>query len=140
MDWLTNRARSYVFSTSPPAVAVAAANAALEIVKQEPERRTLLLERARALRDAVRELGFHTGETISQIIPLRIGSADRVMYFAEQLLEAGFFVPAIRPPSVPEGECLLRISLSYGHDESTISHLIDALSRLSKAPSEVTGV
>ena len=140
MDWLTNRARSYVFSTSPPAAAVAAANAALEIVKQEPERRTLLLERARALRDAVRELGFHTGETISQIIPLRIGSADRVMHFAEQLMEAGFFVPAIRPPSVPEGECLLRISLSYGHDESTISHLIDALSRLSKAPSEVTGV
>ncbi|MEC7695782.1 MAG: 8-amino-7-oxononanoate synthase [Planctomycetota bacterium] len=130
MDWLTNRARSYVFSTSPPAAAVAAAEIALDIVRQEPERRTLLLERAGALRDAVRELGFHTGETTSQIIPLRVGSADRAMHFAEQLLEAGFFVPAIRPPSVPEGECLLRISLSYGHDESTIGNLIDALSRL----------
>ena len=130
MDWLANRARSYVFSTSPPAAAVAAAETALDIVSQEPERRTLLLERAGVLREAVRELGFDIGETTSQIIPLRVGSADRAMLFAEQLLEAGFFVPAIRPPSVPEGECLLRISLSYGHNESTISNLIDALSQL----------
>ena len=130
MDWLANRARSYVFSTSPPAAAVAAAETALDIVSQEPERRTLLLERAGVLREAVRELGFDIGETTSQIIPLRVGSADRAMLFAEQLLEAGFFVPAIRPPSVPEGECLLRISLSYGHNESTIGNLIDALSQL----------
>ena len=130
MDWLANRARSYVFSTSPPAAAVAAAETALDIVSQEPERRTLLFERAGVLREAVRELGFDIGETTSQIIPLRVGSADRAMLFAEQLLGAGFFVPAIRPPSVPEGECLLRISLSYGHNESTIGNLIDALSQL----------
>ncbi|MBC19583.1 MAG: 8-amino-7-oxononanoate synthase [Planctomycetaceae bacterium] len=133
IDWLINRARSYVFSTSPPAAGIAATATALEIVRQEPQRRKLLLERATALRDALRTLGFKTGETESQIIPLRIGPADRVMEITQQLLEAGFFVPAIRPPSVPEQECLLRISLTYGHNETTIARLIDTLGRFTTA-------
>jgi 8-amino-7-oxononanoate synthase len=131
IDWLTNCTRSYVFSTSPPVAAVAAAATALEIVKQEPERRTVLLKRADALRDALRNLGFNTGGSESHIVPVFIGSTDRAMDLSRQLLEAGFFVPAIRPPSVPDGECLLRVSLSYGHDPETIKALTETLSQLS---------
>jgi 8-amino-7-oxononanoate synthase len=131
IDWLANRARSYVFSTSPPTAAVAAAAAALEIVQQEPKRRKIVVRRANALRKTLRDLGFNTGQSESPILPLYIGSTDRVLDVAQQLLEAGFFIPAIRPPSVPAGECLLRLSLTYGHDEATIAKLTETLSRLS---------
>ena len=131
IDWLTHRARSYVFSTSPPVAAVAAAATALEIVKQEPERRRVLLKRGDALRATLRNMGLNTGSSESHIVPIFIGSTDRAMDLSRQLLEAGFFVPAIRPPSVPDGECLLRVSLSYGHDPETIKALSETLSQLS---------
>jgi len=131
IDWLANRARSYVFSTSPPAAAVAAAATALEIIQQEPERRKIVFRRANTLRKTLRDLGFNTGQSESHILPLYIGSTDRVLDVSQQLLESGFFIPAIRPPSVPAGECLLRLSLSYGHDETTLAKLIETLSRLS---------
>ena len=132
IDWLANRSRSYTFSTSPPAAAIAAAAAALEIVAQEPDRRKILLRRANGLRDTLGNLGFNTGSSESHILPISIGPVDRAMNFSQKLYEAGFFVPAIRPPSVPAGECLLRLSLSYGHDETMIAKLTDILSRLSK--------
>ena len=131
IDWLTHRARSYVFSTSPPVAVVAAAATALEIVKQEPERRTVLLKRGDALRATLRNMGFNTGNSESHIVPIFIGSTDRAMDLSRQLLEAGFFVPAIRPPSVPDGECLLRVSLSCGHAPETIKALTETLSQLS---------
>ena len=130
IEWLVNRARPYVFSTaSPPAVA-AAALAALEIVQAEPNRRTELLARAAELRASLQEQGWRTGDSASQIIPLYIGEPDRTMRLSAALRERGLFVPGIRPPSVPAGESLLRISLCYGHTPEMIERLLTALREL----------
>jgi 7-keto-8-aminopelargonate synthetase-like enzyme len=130
VDWLANRARTYVFSTAQPAASSAAAIAALEIIRTEPERRTELLRRAAELRERLREHDWYTGDSESQIIPIVLGDAERAMRMAAGLREAGFFVPGIRPPSVPEGESLLRLTLCHHHTPQMVDQLVDALGRL----------
>jgi 8-amino-7-oxononanoate synthase len=130
IDWLANRARTYVFSTAQPAGTHAAAVAALDIVIGEPQRRTQLLERAANLRTRLKEQGWDTAQSESQIIPLVVGNAGRAMRLAAELREAGYFVPGIRPPSVPEGQSLLRVSLCYHHTPEAIDGLLHQLARL----------
>jgi 8-amino-7-oxononanoate synthase len=127
IDWLANRARSYVFSTAfPPAVARAAIRA-LDIARDEPQRRVELLDRARAVRNKLAAQGWNLGRSESQIIPIYVGQPERALQLSHALRERGLFVPGIRPPSVPEGESLLRISLSYSHTPGMIDRLVDAL-------------
>ena len=113
IDWLANRARPYVFSTAMPEAMGAAGLEAIRIVKEEPRRR-LELDRWE-----------------SQIIPVILGSPGKTMQAAAQLRQAGYFVPGIRPPSVPEGESLLRISLSWLHQPAQLEGLAICLARLS---------
>ena len=127
IDLLANRARPYVFSTAQPAATSAAAIAALDIVAAEPDRRRELLDRAAELRSRLSEQGWNTGTSESQIIPLYLGDPDRTMRLAAKLREVGYFIPGIRPPTVPEGESLLRISLCYHHTPAMIDRLLDAL-------------
>jgi 7-keto-8-aminopelargonate synthetase-like enzyme len=137
VEWLANRARSYVFSTAQPAAVHAAAIAALRIVREEPWRRRDLLERAEGFRQRIREQGWDVGRSESQIVPIIVGDAERTMQLAGQLREAGFFVPGIRPPSVPEGESLLRVSVCWHHTPEVLDGLSQQLARLRSG--EVTG-
>lgn len=130
IDWLANKARSYVFSTAQPAAIAAAGLAALEIVEREPQRRTELLSRAANLRDALSAQGWNIGASTSQIIPLVIGNVAETMRLAAALREQGLIVPGIRPPTVPAGESLLRISLCHGHTPELIARLVDVLKEL----------
>ncbi|MEX2026172.1 MAG: aminotransferase class I/II-fold pyridoxal phosphate-dependent enzyme, partial [Pirellulaceae bacterium] len=127
IDWLSNRARSYFFSTAPPEINAVAALAALQIVKTEPHRRRELLARAAALRDRLRSAGLQLGRSESQIIPVILGSPDRALVAAAELRHRGFLVPAIRPPSVPAGQSLLRISLTWRHHPQQLDDLANAL-------------
>lgn len=127
VEWLANRARSYVFSTAQPAATSAAALAALDIVENDPEPRRELLERAEHLRRRLAELGWSTGRSASQIVPIYVGRPDATMRLAGRLREAGFFVPGIRPPSVPSGESLLRVSLCANHTAEMVDGMVAAL-------------
>ncbi|MBN1394620.1 MAG: 8-amino-7-oxononanoate synthase [Pirellulales bacterium] len=129
VEWLVNRARSYVFSTAAPPACSAAALAAMDAVQDDPQRRETLLARADALRAELRRQGWNTGASASQIIPLIVGEPRRATALAADLFARGLFVPAIRPPTVPEGEALLRISLTAGHSDEMIAALSEALAR-----------
>jgi 8-amino-7-oxononanoate synthase len=125
IDWLANRARPYVFSTAAPAAVAAAGIAALDI--NEPERRKTLYVLASHLREWLLERDLIAPAPISQIIPVILGDADRTMAAAAELRRRGFFVPGIRPPSVPEGQSLLRISVTCLHTQEQIDALVAAL-------------
>ncbi len=127
IDWLVNRARPYIYSTASPPAAAAAALAALEIVEQEPDRRTTLLGRAAELRERLVENGWDIGRSASQIIPIVVGDPDRAVEMASSLRRQGLFVPAIRPPTVPEGQACLRISLTVAHTPEMIQRLVAAI-------------
>lgn len=129
IDWLANRARPYVFSTASPAPLAAAALEAIACIREEPERRATLLRRANIFRSQLAADGWHTGDCRSQIIPLYVGSPHRAMMLAASLRDQGIWVPGIRPPTVPDGESLLRISLTSGHTDDMLADLREALAR-----------
>ena len=117
IDWLVNRARSYFFSTAHPAAAAAASRAALRIVRDEPHRREGLLQTAEDLRTTLQRDGWNVGASSSHIVPIIVGEATNALALSERLLDRGVLAPAIRPPSVPQGQALLRISpLRPSHD------------------------
>lgn len=132
IDWLANRARTYVFSTAAPEALAAAGLAALRIVEEEPHRRSELLARAARLRERLRAMGLNVGASASQIIPVILGDPVRTMDAARRLRERRLWVPAIRPPSVPPGQSLLRISLTWGHREEMVEELVRGLSETLK--------
>jgi 8-amino-7-oxononanoate synthase len=127
VDWLFNRARAYVFSTAPPDYVCAAACAALDAVRDEPQRRVELLSSAQRLRSALAEQGWNTGRSASQIVPIIVGEANRAIEIAEILRSCGLFVPGIRPPTVPLGQSLLRVSVTADHTTEHAERLVAAL-------------
>ena len=127
IDWFLNRGRPYIYSTAQPAAVAAAGCAALEIVRKEPHRRLTLLSKAESFRAELVSQGWNIGASTTQIVPIIVGDARRALDLSAALGEAGFFVPAIRPPTVPQDEACLRISLSFGHGEGQIAGLIEAL-------------
>jgi 8-amino-7-oxononanoate synthase len=126
IEWLVNRARPYIYSTAGPPAVAAAALTALEIVAAEPERRRDLLGRADVLRRALAEQGWDVGRSTSQIIPIVVGEPARAVELSARLREQGLLAPAIRPPTVPEGEACLRISLTCGHTQEMVERLVKA--------------
>jgi 8-amino-7-oxononanoate synthase len=127
IEWLVNRARPYVFSTAMPAAVAAAAIAALDIIRSEPHRRKGLLARAAALRQTLSAQGWNVGRSASQIIPVIVGDASAAVALSLRLRERGLFVPAVRPPTVPDGQAGLRISLTCAHTEAMLGQLAEAL-------------
>ncbi|MGI9429001.1 MAG: 8-amino-7-oxononanoate synthase [Bythopirellula sp.] len=136
IQWLGNRARSYVFSTAQPAAVSAAASAALKIVAEQPAQRQRLLRAAAELRRELQSQGWDTGQSASQIVPLYVGSAAATMRLTAELRARGCWVPGIRPPSVPAGNSLLRLSLSAAHSDGMIAQLVEALGAVRASRSE----
>jgi 8-amino-7-oxononanoate synthase len=122
VELLENRARSYIFTTSMPPSAAAAALGALQVVRSEEGRS--LLNRLRSHIDAIRP-----GHP-SQIVPLVVGSEEAALEVSAHLLDRGLWVPAIRPPTVPKGTSRLRVTLSAAHRESDVAHLASELEYL----------
>jgi 8-amino-7-oxononanoate synthase len=129
IKWLVNRARPYIFSTALPPATCAAAEAALAIVQRDAAPRQQLLARAERLREQLREQGWQLSDSASQIIPLIVGNPERALDLSRQLRDKGLLVPAIRPPSVPPGESLLRISLTTSHTEPMVEALLASLGK-----------
>jgi len=130
IDTIRNTGRAYIYTTALPPAICAAAGAALEIIRSQPQRRQHLLAMAAELRNLLHNAGFETSDSQSQIIPIVIGPADKTLAISRRLLEEGFFTPAIRPPTVPRGASRLRISLCATHEADDLSRLVEALSQI----------
>jgi len=127
IQWLANAARSYVFSTAPPTPLAAAALCALRWIDEFPERRQQVLENASQLRHELALQGWNISDQATQVIALPVGDPGQALQLAGELRTKGLLVPAIRPPSVPEGESLLRVSVGYRHQRTDLEQLAIAL-------------
>ena len=112
IDFLINRARTFIFSTAPPPSLAAALDAALNVIVREPELREQLLALSKELRRTLAEAEISVPDGESQIIPIVLGDNKRAVTAAEALQKDGFDVRAIRPPTVPEGTSRLRVSVN----------------------------
>ena len=124
-ELVRNRARTFVYSTGLPPGTVAAAAAALDIIRSEPERTRAPLERARLFTDT---LGLRPAE--SAIVPLVLGTAERALEASAALDAQGFLVTAIRPPTVPLGTARLRFTFCAEHTERDVLDLAAAVASL----------
>tara|TARA_Y100000590_G_scaffold370043_1_gene431651 strand:- start:9409 stop:10635 length:1227 start_codon:yes stop_codon:yes gene_type:complete len=124
---LTNRARSFIFTTGLPPSCAAAAAKAINICMREPERAATLLQRARKIGEDLREAGLNIPHIDSQILPILIGDSRETVKAAENLLRRNIYVAAIRPPTVPTDTARLRLSLMASHEKSHIEKLLTEL-------------
>jgi 8-amino-7-oxononanoate synthase len=115
--YLTNAARTFIFSTALPPPVVAGALAALDLLASEPRRVQRLATNADTLRDALAAEGLEAGDSATQIVPLVIGDAAQAVAVSEAALERGVFAQAIRPPTVPEHTSRLRLAVMATHRE-----------------------
>jgi len=130
IEYLVNRARPFIFTTAPPPANCAAALAALKIVRDEPDRRIRLADKAAFLRSTLAQRGLDTGGSSTHIIPVMIDDPQKTLRAAERLLEEGFLLVAIRPPTVQQGTSRLRISVQAAHTQDHLEALADALARV----------
>ena len=117
VEYLLNSARPFIFSTAPPPPSVAAAEAALDLLENDPQQVERLRGNAAVLRQALAAEGLAVGGSETQIVPVHVGDAERAMELSERALEAGVFAQGIRPPTVPEGSSRLRFTVMATHRE-----------------------
>ncbi|MBN2210687.1 MAG: 8-amino-7-oxononanoate synthase [Sedimentisphaerales bacterium] len=129
MDYLVNRGRGLIYTTSPPAACCAAAETALDIIIAEPQRRQRLLDNGEYFRNLCRELNLDTGHSQSYIAPIILGNPEQAVTIANVLREQDLLVWPMRPPTVPLGRSLLRVSLTSEHSHKDIDTLAHALKR-----------
>ena len=128
-ELLVNKARSFIFSTAPSPAVSAAARAGVELIQgaEGQSLRSQLWQRVDELRRAAGSLGWQTPAEPSAILPLIVGGEAKAVATMERLREAGFFIPAIRYPTVPRNEARLRVTLTANHTAEDIQQLLDAL-------------
>lgn len=136
VEWITNTARSFIFSTAAPACIAAASLKALELVEQEPELNCKLWHNRHMLADALREMDFDTGGSETPVIPLKMDSVGAALDLSAYLFDKGIYAPAIRPPTVKEPR--VRIAVTAAHSDEDIASLIDALSDRMKQSARIT--
>lgn len=130
IEYLVNTCRSFIFTTAPPPASAAAAAAALRVLQREPDRRTRLWANRERLASGLKNLGFRLAASVSPIVPVLVGDAEKAVTFAEQLFAEGVYAPAIRPPTVPESTSRIRVTITSEH---TLLHIEQALGAFERA-------
>lgn len=134
IEWLIQRARTYIFTTSMPPMLAAGIRAAVDLIERDEWRRERLASHRQRLRAALHALPWNAPETITAIQPVVIGDNRVALAVMRRLWDEGLWVPAIRPPTVPAGTARLRITLSAAHEDEHIDRLGLALTGAARAP------
>jgi 8-amino-7-oxononanoate synthase len=132
IEWLVQRARPYIYTTAAPPAVAHALLTSLDIINgvEGLGRRTHLTKLIKQFQDQLHVRRWRLMPSDTAIQPVLIGSNDEAMRVAASLFEAGFWVPAIRPPTVPSGTARLRVTLSAAHTDDDVSRLVAAIHSL----------
>lgn len=132
IDFLTNRARSFIFSTALPPAVIGAAMAAIKLVENNPEIRQKLWDNARYLRAGLEKMGYRVLSGESPIIPVLIGDDRKTVQMAGSLRGKGVFAPGIRPPTVPPGTGRIRVTVMAVHSLYDLDEALDVFEKAGK--------
>ncbi|HEY9787463.1 MAG TPA: 8-amino-7-oxononanoate synthase [Candidatus Obscuribacterales bacterium] len=128
-DYLVNKCPGLIYSTALPPPVLGAIQAAVEIIPTMESSRLNLMERSEWLRTQLRALGFELQNSSTHIIPIVVGTNSRALHLAAFLEANGIFAPAVRTPTVPEGQARVRISLTANHSLEQIERLVGVLKK-----------
>jgi 8-amino-7-oxononanoate synthase len=135
IEYLIQRARTHIYTTALPPGIAGATRTALRLIEEESWRRDRLNANVTRFRSLARGAEINLTDSQTPIQPIVLGTAARALAVSEALWERGFWVTAIRPPTVPEGTARLRITFSAAHRESQIDGLVEALAEALRRPS-----
>ncbi|MGB8992108.1 MAG: 8-amino-7-oxononanoate synthase [Desulfobaccales bacterium] len=133
VDYLYNRARSFIYSTALAPPVLGAIDQALEVVVREPERRRYLLDEAEKFRRSLLAAGLDILGSETQIIPVLVGDNARTLKFAAELRAQGLMAVALRPPTVPPGRARVRFSLSAAHGREDLTRARETIVATARA-------
>jgi 8-amino-7-oxononanoate synthase len=126
-DYLVNRCSGFIYSTALPPPVLGAIDAALDLLPGLDDARQHVAGIATRFRNGAGELGYNTGASSTQIVPLIAGTAEAALSLSQSLREAGFWATPIRPPTVPQGTARVRLAFTAAHDGSDVDRLLDVL-------------
>ena len=132
-EYLINTSKAFIYTTAQPPAIAAGASAAIRIIQDEPARRERLRKNRDALHAALTNLGFQLTDTQSPILPIIVKSPERALAMSQALYEAGVFVPAIRPPTVPKHSSRLRLTVSSENTQEQLENVVRSLQEVGTA-------
>lgn len=127
IDLLISKARPFIFTTALPPSVCAAATKAIDLVEENPWLIKKLSENISFLRDGLKGAGLDTMGSLTQIIPIFVGKAERTMEASKKLLERGVFIQGIRPPTVPEDTSRLRLTVMATHSKADLTQALNSI-------------
>jgi len=132
IDYIKHTARALIFSASMPPSNVAAVAAALQVIKEEPERVSRVQAIGERMRKGFQELGFNTLNSQTPIVPILVGEDMKTFMFWKELFEAGIFVNAVVPPAVAPNQSLLRTSYMATHTDAHLDRVLETFEQVGK--------
>ena len=132
IHYIKHFSRSLIFSASPPPAAVAAVLATLEVMQDEPERRTRLWEITGRMHKEFKNLGFDLGTSETPIIPIYIGEDMKTFQFWRELTDAGLFTNPVVAPAVPPNQALIRTSYTANHTDEQLDRVLEVFEKTGK--------
>ncbi len=132
IHYIKHCARSLIFSASPPPASVAAVNAAVDIIENEPERREQLWKNTARMLNGFKDLGFQTGHSQTPIVPVVVGEDERAFLMGMMLQEEGVFANVAVTPAVPAGMALIRTSYMATHTDEHLDLVFTAFEKVGK--------
>ena len=132
VEYLMNRARPLLFSTSHPPSVAATAIAALDLIEAEPALIDRLWENTRFFKAGLRDLGYDTGQSETPITPVMVGDEAQAMRFSDSLFEEGVFALGIAYPTVPRGKARVRTIVTAGHTRDDLSRALEVFGRVGR--------
>ena len=131
-EYLINTSKAFIYTTAQPPAIAAATSASIQIIQNEPDRRQRLWDNRNYLYSELKNMGFQLTNTQSPILPLIVKSSETAMKMSQALNEAGIFVPAIRPPTVPKNSSRLRLAICSEHSNEQRLKVLDTLCKVGK--------
>lgn len=132
ISYIKHHSRAFIFSAAMPPSAIAAVQAALEVIETEPEIRERLWENTRFLLSSVRELGYETGPTETPIVPIIVGDDFRTALLWKRLFEEGLFTNCVISPGVMPGQQRIRMCLMATHEREDLEKVVEIVGRVGR--------
>jgi len=139
INWIKHKARPFIFTAALPAMQMAAALKALDIIESEPWHREQLWHNVKLLHDGLNSLGFDTLGSETPIAPVLIGPDELAVIFWRGLWDAGVFTTPALPPGVPVGQAIIRTSVNANHTPEQLKRLLDAFAMVGRQLGVIAG-
>jgi len=132
INYLKHHSSALIFAASPTPAAVASADAALDILSEEPDRVDKLIENGNKMRKGLKEMGFTVTEGRTPIVPVILGDDNLTFLFWRKLFDAGIFVNAFVSPGVPPTMAMLRTSYMATHEDKHLNKILEVFGEIGK--------